>query len=261
MAILIDGQSIDEMTTNAIVVSASNPARPFYARGGNADWANYNHNRELLRMFGQRGEIDADQAFEVFSSVFRMGWTGRRLSGEFQALMCGECLAWATVNGLVERLEGPRWRLLEPEPRWELCGPARKQVPTQVHGLTGVAAIAAELTWHRELKRRERARAKRTAALAKSVRDMAMLIGQHAPETKLGPRLSQFAVGQVDTLPSAVELLVDKMRGMQVDEATRIHDYVAELWSPIESCVAAARVARQEADMNALADAFLPSDR
>lgn len=259
MALFLDGQPIDDMPITAIVVGASNPARPVFA-GGNADWADYDRNRNLLRVFGRRDKLDAIAAFEQYTSVVHgSSMTGRPHKPAFKALVCGELLAWATVNGLIERLAGPRWRLLEREPRWELCGPARRQRPTQIRGLTGADAIAAEITWNRELKRRERERVKHVTALAAGVRDMAMIVGQHAPETKLGEGVRQFAVGEIDTLPAAVELIVDAMLRMSIAEAQQIHEHVGNLCHPVQKSVAERRRAEREADEDAIAAALMPT--
>lgn len=255
MTIILEGSSIEDLSRAEILIrSARN-------RSGQRDGIRNDHydNQRLLTLFGDRDVLTIQSLIDRSYLISRSGW-----SASFCVFYAGQVLAWGIHHGLAA-LEGDDFRLLEREPQWELCGPERKQIAVRVRGLLGPEAVIAAKTWSRELKRRERARAKYTVRVAAVATRWLDDIATHAPETKMPEVLARFAVGDFDTITACRQLILDDLLAGSEKNAETIRNALCAAARPIHERLAAARKAaiaeeeriRREEEA-ALADLVLP---
>lgn len=250
-AIMINGKNLDELSLRQIVEATAKPARPFFAGGDRMD---YTRNCNLLALFSESSALDA----EAIADRYHFGVATGAYTTRFNALRAGELIAWAIVNRLVVQ-EGEKWKLVERERVFELCGPELKPRAVRVRGLEGFEAAAADKIWQRELKRREKARAKRVVRIITRTREMVEYIGTHESETKLGPDLQRFAVAGIDTVIGCAELILGSMPEMTAEDADAICEAVRKIYLDVQHRVRqAANAERQrniqcEEEMEAMA--------
>lgn len=270
MAIELEGDNINDLPLDEIVRRAAKPEHAIWGGGGSK--VDYLRNHYVLRLFDGAGIFEPVETLTVAGIVDRWPLFPRAgTSRQFNALRLGELINWAVVHGIAAPVAGQHgcWQLLVREMQFEMCGPERKQVAVRVRGLTGEAAIAAEKIWQRELKRRERARAKYVAGVIETINIEIDFISRHAPETKLPETLSRFAVGEHDTIVAVRELITDAVPAMSAADATALGQAVHAVYSPIMQGVidrAAEERKRQreearrqeEAELAALAEMFPP---
>lgn len=255
MTIMLEGSSIEDLSRAEILIrSARN-------RSGKRDGIRNDHydNLRLIALFGNEDILSVPGLIDRSYLVSRSGW-----SDSFCVFYAGQVLAWGIHHGLAA-LEGDDFRLLEREPQWELCGPERKQIAVRVRGLQGPEAVIAARTWSRELKRRERARAKYTVRVAAVATRGLDHIATHAPETKLPEPLARFAVSDFDTITACRQLILDDLLAGSEKNAETIRDALCASARPIDERLAAARkaaIAEEERirreEEGALADLVLP---
>lgn len=229
MPIMIDGKPLDEFSLREIVVAYASPERPFFVGGDRMD---YTRNVDLLTMYGRSSVLDA----EAIADRYHFGVATGAFTTHFNALRAGELIAWAISHRLVIQ-KADKWRLVQRERVFELCGPELKPRAVRVRGLEGAEAVVADKIWRRELKRRERAEAKRKGRLVEFGAELIDYIVEHAPDTKLSPALQRFAIAGNDTFGACRSLIVDEMQSSTIADANVICSAVQEIKKGVHQAV------------------------
>lgn len=222
--IVLAGKPLYTLKVEEIIDLASRREHQIFVGGPQMD---FYRNRDLLKLFDGVEELDNPAALKSYMHV-----SPNDYSDHFNALRCGEVLNWARQKGLVDQHMG-RWKLLEREPIFELCGPARKQVAVQVRGTfasSSDAYIGAK-AWEREVKRRERARVRQVTQLFERVKKWVPVIVEHTPDAVLEGPLERFTVPGICTIGECNHLLLEWFLDLEVQEAQRVSCALAELFA------------------------------
>lgn len=165
----------------------------------------YFRNKDLLAAFGAAKSRDIDELVAAFVEInSHYAW-----SENFNALRAGEALGWGVENGIVERIQGNRWKLLERELQFELVGPVLKQRAIRVRGLAGAEGVIAAKLWKREQGRRARAHAKVIVNLAKEAAVHIDRLLKNDPLHELSDGLAPFRIGSVTTVAGARTVILE----------------------------------------------------
>ena len=250
--IMIGDKDLNDCSPAEAFLAGAHPDRDIYNAGDRLD---YHRNGDMLKMFGDRELLGVELAIGRYEATAPVFYTPA-----FNALRAGELMNWASQHDLVERIDGPAWRLIVREQQFELVGPENHQRAVRIRGLAGAEAVVGAKIWDRELKRRERARVKRVARIIEEARREIRYIGRHEPDLKLGNELAQFAIGDVDTVAAAEDYIADSMLPLDVRAANVIATAVSHLY--IDVCArqteikTAERRRRDAEDMAALSEMF-----
>lgn len=157
---MLNGISLSSLGIAQIVDTTTSPRHHRYDLGPEGDFW---RNRDLIAAFGGRDVATTAELVDAYHEAARRP----DYSIKFDAMRFGEILHFALEHGLVERIGArptPRWRLLQKEMQFELIGPAKKQRALRIRNVPPADAPAMHKLWTREVKRRERARLRRSSA-------------------------------------------------------------------------------------------------
>lgn len=222
--IVLAGKPLYTLKVAEIIELASRREHQIFVGGPHMD---FYRNRDLLKLFEGVEELDNAAALMSYMHVSPHDYSER-----FNALRCGELLNWARQKGLAVQHMG-RWKLINREQIFELCGPARKQVAVQVRGTFASSedAYVGAKAWEREVKRRERARVRQVTQLFERVKKWVPVIVEHTPDAVLEGPLERFTVPGICTIGECNQLLLERFSDMEVQEAQRASFALAELFA------------------------------
>ncbi|WP_425033010.1 hypothetical protein [Pelagibacterium sp.] len=244
--ILLENDPIDDLEIEEIITRATKPDHALFESGRAWDFL---QNLKLLELFDDRKILDIKLGMLHFKQLkgFRPFHTD-----EFTALRFGKLLSWGLHKKIVRHHGGAlRWRLLHSEMQYEMCGPAVRQRAVRVRNVKDCfEAAEAHQIWQKELKRRERVRARYAEKMAAEASEYIDFIIDEAPETKLPDPIASLAVADHDTIAACRDVMIIAMRDLGVEECRNVHGQLRRAYRK----VAVKAKQQKEADMDAIAD-------